>query len=578
MVRRPTAPAALLACACLAVLGGCGAPSQDADFIGLATRCIDGALALDPEWATAAGDHRFDHLLTDRSAAGWQARRDHAAAYLDSLAALEPGRLTADHRIDRRILMNELERRVFVHDELAPHRTDPRLYGVGGAVDGLLARDFAPLPERLENVRRRLEQVPAALAAARANLARPPRVHAETVIDQTRGEIALILDDLDRFLDQAPELRPAFTAPRAEAIAALTAHLAWLQDELLPRSDGEFRLGRDLFARKLALTLETDISIDEIQAAAAADLDATLARMRDLAGPLHDRFFPDGPAAAELPDAQVVRRVLDRLADSHPTADDVLIKARAGLAAATDFVRDHGLVTVPEDPVEIILMPEYQRGFAIAYCDAPGPLAENETTFYSIAPPPADWPAERKESYFREYNDFMLENLTIHEAMPGHYLQIAHANAYQADTPVRALFGSGVFVEGWATYAEQIMAEAGYGAPEVPLQQLKMRLRLILNAILDYRLHCEGLTREEAMALMTGRGFQEEGEAAGKWRRAVMSSCQLSTYYVGNLEMNRLRDLARARDGDRFDARAFHDELLSYGAPAPRHVQELMGL
>lgn len=578
MVRRSPAPAALFACACVALLGGCGAPSQDADFIGLATRCIDGALALDPEWATAAGDHRFDHLLTDRSAAGWQARRDHAAAYLDSLAALDPERLTIDHRIDRRILMNELERRVFVHDELAPHRTDPRLYGVGGALDGLLARDFAPLPERLENVRRRLEQVPAVLAAARANLTRPPRVHTETVIDQTRGEIALILNDLDRFLDQAPASRPAFTAPRAEAIAALTRHLAWLEDELLPRSDGEFRLGRDLFARKLALTLETDISIDEIQAAAAKDLDATLARMRELAGPLHDRFFPAGPAAADLPDAQVVRRVLDRLADSHPTADDVLDKARASLAAATDFVRERGLVTVPDDPVEIILMPEYQRGFAIAYCDAPGPLAENETTFYSIAPPPADWPPERKESYFREYNDFMLENLTIHEAMPGHYLQIAHANAYRADTPVRALFGSGVFVEGWATYAEQIMAEAGYGAPEVPLQQLKMRLRLILNAILDYRLHCEGLTREEAMALMTGRGFQEEGEAAGKWRRAVMSSCQLSTYYVGNLEMNRLRDLARARDGDRFDVRAFHDELLSYGAPAPRHVQELMGL
>ena len=181
-------------------------------------------------------------------------------------------------------------------------------------------------------------------------------------------------------------------------------------------------------------------------------------------------------------------------------------------------------------------------------------------------------------SYFREYNDAMLEDLTAHEAMPGHYLQLAHANRYEASTPVRALFGSGVFVEGWATYAEQLMAEQGFGGPQFRLEQLKMRLRLIINAIIDQGIHCDGMTEQQAMDLMTGMGFQEEGEAAGKWKRAQLSSTQLSTYYVGNVELNRIRSDVRAEQGDAFDLKAFHDRLLSFGSPAPRYVRELMGL
>ena len=561
-----------------AALTGCSPSSQDTDFIAVAEHCIEASLSMNPEWATAVGDHRFDHSLTDRSLEAHQARRDLAVAYLDTLGGFDPERLTSANRIDLEILVNHLELEVFTHDELATHRHDPRLYGVGGAIDGLLSREFAPLRQRLESVRSRLEQIPGVLAAGRANLQRPSRVHTETALGQTRGEISLILDDLGVFLEQAPDLRASFTGPRSRAIAALEEHARWLENELLPRSDGEFRLGRDLFERKLKLTLETDISIDEIQAAAQADLEATLATMLAIATPMYVGFYPEGPNPDDLEPGEVVRQVLDRLADEHPTAATIVGQAETSLAATTAFVREHGLVAVPDDPVEIIVMPEYQRGFAIAYCDAPGPLAKNEKTFYSIAPPPVAWSADRQESYFREYNDFMLENLTIHEAMPGHYLQLAHANAFVGDTHVRSLFGSGVFVEGWATYAEQVMAEHGYGAPGVPMQQLKMRLRLILNAIIDYRLHCENLTEAEAMDLMTRRGFQEDGEAAGKWRRAVMSSCQLSTYYVGNLEMNRLRNLAREGRGDRFDLGAFHDELLSFGSPAPKHVQALMGL
>jgi len=270
--------------------------------------------------------------------------------------------------------------------------------------------------------------------------------------------------------------------------------------------------------------------------------------------------------------------VLARLADDHPTNETIVPQAREGLEKIREFVRKNKLVDVPDDPVEIIVMPEHQRGFAIGYCDSPGPLEENGTTFYAISPTPRDWTAERAETFFREYNDYMLENLTIHEAMPGHYLQIAHANKFKASTPLRAIFSSGTFVEGWATYAEQLMVEAGYAGPELHLQQLKMRLRLIINSIIDQKIHTGGMTEGIAMEMMMVDGFQEEGEAAGKWIRAQLSSTQLSTYYVGNMEINGLRRAYEKKAGDKFDLKKFHNELLSFGSPAPKYVGELLEL
>jgi uncharacterized protein (DUF885 family) len=235
-------------------------------------------------------------------------------------------------------------------------------------------------------------------------------------------------------------------------------------------------------------------------------------------------------------------------------------------------------VTVPDEPINLIVMPEFQRGVAVAYCDAPGPLEPAGQTFYAISPTPKDWPEERVTSFFREYNDFMLQDLTIHEAVPGHYLQLAHANRFKAPTMVRSIFYSGPFVEGWATYAEQLMAEKGYGGPEVRLQQLKMRLRLIINAMIDQKIHAGAMTEEEAVALMTKEGFQEEGEAAGKWRRACLTSTQLSTYYVGNIGINDIRRAYEQANGRTVNLKKMHDRMLSFGSPPPKYVKELMGL
>ena len=562
------------------IAAGCGrGPSEDERFTALADRCLSGMRELDPVWATSLGDHRFDDRLTDLSKQGFVDRRNQAAAYLDSLDALDAAKLDEVNRIDLAILRHHLEGEVWRHDGIFEHIWNPLIYNVGDAIYSLLARDFAPLPERLRCVAARLGAVSDVVAAAMSNLDTPPRVFTETAIRQNRGTISLILDDLQPFLDQAPEMRDELREPRIQAIATLESYGRWLEEFLLPNSKGNFRLGEQKFRRKLQYTLDTDLTMEEILAAAQTELAMTQERMLQVALPLYEAYYPERAKRTPQPEKyEVIRSVLERLSDDRPDNATIVEQAREDLRACTEFVRAHDLVSLPSDPVEVIVMPEFQRGVAIAYCDAAGPLETGLKTYFAIAPTPADWTAERVDSFFREYNDHMLKNLVVHEAMPGHYLQIAHANAFAAPTLTRAMLGSGVFVEGWATYAEQLMVESGFMGPELQMQQLKMRLRLLINAIIDQEIHCRGMTEDEAVRLMMQEGFQEEGEAAGKWRRACMSSTQLTTYFVGNLEVNRLRDDYRAKVGDAYDARTFHDALLSYGSPAPKYLRELMDL
>jgi uncharacterized protein (DUF885 family) len=250
--------------------------------------------------------------------------------------------------------------------------------------------------------------------------------------------------------------------------------------------------------------------------------------------------------------------------------------ARQTLRETTDFVRAKNFVTVPDEPLEIIVMPEFQRGVAVAYCDSPGPLDKGQRTFYAVSPIPDEWTDAQVDSFLREYNTRSIANLTIHEAMPGHYLQLAHSNRYPST--LRAMLGSGPFIEGWAVYAERVMQEQGFrgGDPLMQLVRLKWYLRSITNAIMDSAIHVDGMTRDEAMRLMVETGFQEEREAAGKWVRAQLSSAQLSTYFVGYQEHSDLRAAAEQRAGGKLDIKSYHDQVLSYGSPPVRLVRALM--
>jgi uncharacterized protein (DUF885 family) len=441
--------------------------NSDTEFETLAGNYIEAFLKTNPEWATQLGDHRFDRQLYDFSPAAIAAEARTARSYLDSLSAIDPAFLNLTNRIDYEILKSQLQFTVFAIDTLREYEWNPMVYNIGQGIYGLVARDFAPLPERLKSVNARLEQIPGVLEQAKNLLKNPPKVHTETAILQNQGNIALVRDDLEQFIQEAPEMRDELAAARQAAVEALTAYGKWLEEELLPRSDGDFRLGDAKWRRKLHYSLGSDFTKEQILESARNDLNETRAEMYKTAAPLYEKFF--GAAAPEDKNT-VIKAVLDRLAETRPTNETIVDLAKQTLEATTAFVSDRGFISVPDEPVEIIVMPEFQRGVAVAYCDSPGPFEKEGRTFYAISPTPGDWSDQRVESFFKEYNNYMLENLTIHEAMPGHYLQLAHSNRFEAPTMIRVIFYSGTFVEGWATYAEQLMVEYGYGGAEVKMQ------------------------------------------------------------------------------------------------------------
>lgn len=556
------------------------ASAADVAFEKLAGECIESLLVDTPERATTLGDHRFDGRLSDYSPASIATRVATLRRQLAALAKIDTTALTGPNRTDARILQLHLEAGVFELTEERPHEWNPLSYAgsLANSIYPLTSRDFAPAAQRLRSAKARLEAMPRVIAQIRANLKNPPRIHTETAIQQTAGAIVLVRTGLDPLFAQAPALKAELAPAQEAAVAALTAYREWLEKELLPRANGEFRIGAEKFRRKLRFALDSDLSPEQILARAEQELATVTEALYVTALPLHKKYFP-GTAAAKLADRPaVIRAVLDRLAETH--ADDATIVPRAKELTdlATAFVREKNLMTVPTTPLRIIVLPEFQRGVAVAYCESPGALEPNGETFYKVSPTPANWTSERKQSFYREYNDYMLHDLSVHEAMPGHFLQVAHSNRFKAPTLVRAVFRSGTFIEGWAVYAERVMAEAGFGGPEVKMQQLKMRLRLLINAILDQKIHMAGMTEKEGLDLMMNRGFQEEGEAVGKWRRACQSSTQLSTYFVGGVEHDDLRAAAEKRAGATFDLKRYHDTVLSFGSPAVKYVRVEMGL
>lgn len=554
----------------------CGTQSDDQNFEQLANNYLEKILEMNPEFATDQGDHRFDNLWNDYSSEGIQEGLQVDRAYLDSLNAINLKTLSETNRIDYQILKHQIKYNIFATDTLREYEWNPRVYNFGGGIYSLIARDFAPLKDRLQSVKERLQGIGAIIEAAKTNLKNPPKIYTETAILQNGGNISLVTTDLDKFLDEVPELKDEFKPIQENAVAEIKAYGKWLEDDLLPKSTGEFRIGDEKFRKKLAYALDSDITKEELLHSAEKDLEKTQDALYETALPLYQEYFPKKNNTGNK--KKVIKGVLDKLAEDHPTNETIIDLAKKTTKTTTQFVREHNLVTVPDEPIKIIVMPEFMRGVAVAYCMPSGPLEKNKETFYVISPTPKDWTSKRVESFFREYNNYMLEDLTIHEAMPGHYLQLAHSNQFKAPTLIRSIFWSGPFVEGWATYAEQFMVENGYGGPEVKMQQLKMRLRLLINSIIDQKIHTAGMTEQEAMDLMMNEGFQEEGEAAGKWRRACLSSTQLSTYYVGNMEMNDIRNRYEAKMGGEIDLKTLHDTMLSFGSPAAKYVKQLMGI
>ena len=556
----------------------------DEGFAALSRRYLDQALALSPISATQIGDHRFDAEIDDLGVEGRQRANDFNRAMLAELDGIDLASLSREHQVDARILRNHLEYALWQADVFQSWAWDPQLYSslAGGAIYGLMAREFAPLPERMRSAVARMEKLPTLFAQARENLdpARVPKTHAETVARQNKGVLTLIDTFITPNAEQLQgEDRARLDAAVASLRKAVDEHQQWLDGTLVPNAKGEFRIGAERYDQQLKFALNSSLSRQDIRQRAEAEL----SRIRDEMYAVARTVLADQAGAPDTPQTPdenqkqaAIEAAMELAYAERPQRDGVVDFARHTLDVATDFVREKNLVTVPDDPVKIILMPEFQRGFAVAYCDSPGPLDKGLDTYYAISPIPDEWNDAQVDSFLREYNNYMIHVLTIHEAMPGHYLEGAHSVNHPST--LRAVFRSGPFAEGWAVYTERTLADAGYldNDPLFRLMQLKFYARAVANAILDQGIHVDNWTKEQAMDLMVRQTFQQQSEADGKWIRAQLSSTQLATYFVGAQEHFDARKAAEAKLGDAFDVKAYHDGILAQGAPPVRFARQLL--
>ena len=569
-----------------------------------------------PTWGTETGYHTVDATWPDLSEAGRLTRLAMLSGHEDRLRAWPEAELSIEQRIDRHILLGEIERLVFDEDVLRGQAWDALeiVYLLGSGLFGLLSREYAPWAQRGAALLARLEGLPELSRRALAGLTGLPDrpvalLQLETALAQLPGVTELVDAAVAEAraraaVDEAPTLLAPMAAAATEAHAAVEALRAALDGDVRTRASGEGRLGPELFARKLRLTLGSDLSPDELRTRAWTDYHAVRAEMLRLAretwsASIPGELLPDLAPGDTDGEAALVRRVLDAIAMDHPQPDELITVCQAEVDRIADFCREHGVITLPDEPLTITWTPVFMRASARAFLDSPGALDRGLKSHFWITPPDEELGPEAVESYLREENLHMLRDLSLHEAIPGHYLQLAASN--HCPSLARTVFTNGMFAEGWAVYVTQVMADQGYAAddPGFALTHWKLYLRAVLNAILDVETHTGGMTETDALDLMVRGAWQEPDEARGKWLRARISSTQLSTYYVGAVEMwdlevevRRRAAVAAGHDPDAavppqrvagglpetpgFDRRAHLEAVISHGTPPIKWCRRIL--
>lgn len=550
-------------------------------FAATARAFVDESERRDPLFADSIGIHTYDDSLVDYSATWHRSRLTWLHRWRERIASLAATSLAPGDAADAHALLDTIDLELFEDATLAPWRTDPNLYAsaIGNAVYALTGRHYAPLDERLRHVAARLHRIPALVAAAKENLTHPTRTATLQAIDANAGNASLYADLTSTAKSASPQTRRAIAAALPAALASIRSLDTYLRVTVLPRSNGNPRVGAAVYDRELALANGTAQTRAEIVADARADFARNRAEMLRLALPFDAKFFPDRIADETRSNAAdiVVRRVLDRLANDHPKRDAIFATAKADVEASEAFLATHPVVTMPQpETLHVVPTPDFMAGFAGASLDPAGPFTPLAESYYYIDNIPATWKPARVASYLRDSNDYEMRILSMHEAVPGHYVQFR----YNANVPslVRRVFANGAFVEGWAVYIEGMMLDAGYGDndPRLRLFQLKWRLREEANTIIDAAFHTGDLTEARCDDLLERQAYQERSEAQTKWHRLQLSHVQLTSYFVGLDAIRRAEAAQRAKLGSAFDVAKFNASLLAMGSVEPRFIETLL--
>ncbi len=554
---------------------------EDAKLSKFFRNYLDLWMAQRPLEATYLGNHNFDDVVEDVSIESRKQWETLFRATLEGLPReLSYQKLSRGSQIDYEIFKHHLERTLWVWDNIRPFETDPRTYGeyITNSIFLPLTQSTLPREKNVANAASRMRYAPSIIEAAKATIKNPPKVVLETAIRQNKGAIAFFESGIYEVSGETPGVSQFKTAS-APAIAALKSYQEWLENEALPKATGEWRLGRDRYFKKLELELEGAFSADEVLAEAESEFARVQRDMYVVARQLWSQHFPNEalPADDVTGRADTIRKVVAKIGEDHSRPETLITETRATVDAIKEFITKKDILRLPEpDRCQIIEMPEFQRGNSVAYLNPAPPLDPAASSMYAVSPPPADWDDAKKESFLAEYNRKMLPILSIHEAYPGHYVQLEYSNRHPS--LIRKILSSGVFAEGWAVYTEQMMLDQGFQERDLGLRlvQLKFYLRAVTNAILDHRLHAQNMTDEEAMKLMIDGAYQSEGEAIGKLIRAKQTSCQLSTYFVGRMAFYRLRQQVQREQGDEFDLGRYHEAVLDHGTLPVKYLPELV--
>jgi uncharacterized protein (DUF885 family) len=532
-----------------------------------------------PSWALGVGYHKYDRELIIPNDAARKVQLDFAASTDSALKKFNFDSLSPNNKTDYKLITNFNLGVRFNINKFKEYEWNPASYNLGDDIFGILDYKQSALEEKLRNLSEKLAKVPAYYKAARQNINKPTREHTELAIAQNKGTLsffAMIADSLNKAKITDAE-KAKITANANAAHNAISNYISWLQDTILAKMDStnsrSFRIGKELYAEKFALDIDSRYPADEMYKKAVERKNELHKDMAKLTEQLWGKYLsgkkkPDDSLAA-------IKMLIDAISVNHCKRDAFMETIESTLPQIVKYINTHNIIDLDSTkPLKVRKTPEYMAGVAGASINSPGPYDKNAATYYNVTPLTSYSP-EEAESWLREYNDYVLQILCIHEALPGHYTQLVYAN--RSPSIIKSVFGNGSMIEGWACYVERMMVEQGYGSsPEMQLFYDKWNLREACNFMIDHNIQCENWSKDQVMDLLMREAFQEKAEAEGKWKRASLSQVQLASYFNGLTEIYELREDMKKKLGNSFDLKKFHEQFLSYGSAPVKEIRTLM--
>jgi len=549
----------------------------NANFDSFKNSFIERLWELYPGWAAAVGYHKYDSILVIPDQAFHSREVEFARAHLDSLAAYPADKLSANNKTDHVMIMNALKYIEWNVNSFKDYEWNPASWNVCGSFGEALNGTYAPLEERLRNMHLRMQNVPAYYEEAKRSIKNPTAEHTLLGIDQNTGGAGVFETDIPDSVMACAGLsaseKEQMTARSKECAAAVHGYAAWLK-EMKNENPRTFRLGRELYDKKFEFDIQSGYSPEQIYQKALTRKKELHSEMHKISASIWNKYFEG--TAMPSDSLKAIKMMIDKLSATHVHRDSFQLAIEKQIPELEKFVTEKNLIYLdPKKPLVVRKEPAYMAGVAGASISAPGPYDKDANTFYNVGSL-TGWPEERAESYLREYNHYVLQILNIHEAVPGHYTQLIYSN--QSPSIIKSVFGNGAMIEGWAVYTERMMLENGYGnnEPEMWLMYNKWHLRAVCNTILDYSVHVNNMSKEDALHLLIDEAFQQKAEAEGKWKRCTLTQVQLCSYFTGYTEIYDFREDTRKKEGDKFDLKSWHEKFLSYGSAPVKEIRKLM--